>query len=120
MRISDWSSDVCSADLTLRGGTGEARWHHRGVFAARGCRRALSRTPTARHRADPMRQPAANPGNDRGLKKAPHRGAFPVQAAVRIRRTDPAAPSCRSEEHTSEIQSLMRISYALFCLKKNT
>src|SRR3546814_2673784 len=27
-------------------------------------------------------------------------------------------PSCRSEEHTSELQSLMRISYAVFCLKK--
>src|SRR3546814_2097539 len=29
-------------------------------------------------------------------------------------------PVCRSEEHTSELQSLMRISYAVFCLKKNT
>src|SRR3546814_1385844 len=29
-------------------------------------------------------------------------------------------PSARSEEHTSELQSLMRISYAVFCLKKNT
>src|SRR3546814_7163711 len=29
-----------------------------------------------------------------------------------------AVPSCRSEEHTSELQSLMRISYAVFCLKK--
>src|SRR3546814_4491408 len=32
----------------------------------------------------------------------------------------PADPSFRSEEHTSELQSLMRISYAVFCLKKNT
>src|SRR3546814_1531761 len=31
---------------------------------------------------------------------------------------DPAAPGARSEEHTSELQSLMRISYAVFCLKK--
>src|SRR3546814_6418537 len=30
------------------------------------------------------------------------------------------APCCRSEEHTSELQSLMRISYAVFCLKKKT
>src|SRR3546814_1698754 len=37
--------------------------------------------------------------------------------AVGKRRTD---PSQRSEEHTSELQSLMRISYAVFCLKKNT
>src|SRR3546814_3373665 len=32
----------------------------------------------------------------------------------------PALPAIRSEEHTSELQSLMRISYAVFCLKKNT
>src|SRR3546814_4854028 len=32
----------------------------------------------------------------------------------------PAAPATRSEEHTSELQSLMRISYAVFCLKKKT
>src|SRR3546814_10298462 len=32
---------------------------------------------------------------------------------------EPAAPGARSEEHTSELQSLMRISYAVFCLKKN-
>src|SRR3546814_1241983 len=32
----------------------------------------------------------------------------------------PIAPKCRSEEHTSELQSLMRISYAVFCLKKKT
>src|SRR3546814_5782226 len=30
------------------------------------------------------------------------------------------SPTCRSEEHTSELQSLMRISYAVFCLKKKT
>src|SRR3546814_3478647 len=34
--------------------------------------------------------------------------------------TRPAAESARSEEHTSELQSLMRISYAVFCLKKKT
>src|SRR3546814_9138958 len=34
--------------------------------------------------------------------------------------TAKAAPQTRSEEHTSELQSLMRISYAVFCLKKNT
>src|SRR3546814_1035913 len=44
----------------------------------------------------------------------PHAGA----AAQGVRRNDPAAPLYRSEEHTSELQSLMRISYAVFCLKK--
>src|SRR3546814_8948806 len=41
-----------------------------------------------------------------------HRGAFDVPARAA------AAPGARSEEHTSELQSLMRISYAVFCLKK--
>src|SRR3546814_5280645 len=36
------------------------------------------------------------------------------------RRIKSASGSCRSEEHTSELQSLMRISYAVFCLKKKT
>src|SRR3546814_10034353 len=40
--------------------------------------------------------------------------------AAAIARHHPAAPQDRSEEHTSELQSLMRISYAVFCLKKNT
>src|SRR3546814_5994032 len=38
--------------------------------------------------------------------------------AVRKQRLAPAAIADRSEEHTSELQSLMRISYAVFCLKK--
>src|SRR3546814_1596695 len=42
---------------------------------------------------------------------ARHLDVFPVQA-------QPGADGCRSEEHTSELQSLMRISYAVFCLKK--
>src|SRR3546814_8216333 len=44
-------------------------------------------------------------------------GAVPVPAAVH-RSTDLSAGARRSEEHTSELQSLMRISYAVFCLKK--
>src|SRR3546814_1791759 len=44
-------------------------------------------------------------------------GQAPQHAAAAFR--DFATPSCRrSEEHTSELQSLMRISYAVFCLKK--
>src|SRR3546814_9155669 len=44
-----------------------------------------------------------------GRTRSPHR---PIRAAP--------VPDSRSEEHTSELQSLMRISYAVFCLKKNT
>src|SRR3546814_2786623 len=52
-------------------------------------------------------------------------GAVPTVAAqilVTLARHLVSSPgaSCRSEEHTSELQSLMRISYAVFCLKKKT
>src|SRR3546814_7551124 len=52
----------------------------------------------------------------KGLEKAKRRGADfrPVRRAEDER----ALPAIRSEEHTSELQSLMRISYAVFCLKK--
>src|SRR3546814_6061584 len=50
-----------------------------------------------------------------------------VHSAGRLREDDPTKPrlrtvrfGARSEEHTSELQSLMRISYAVFCLKKKT
>src|SRR3546814_6648528 len=51
-----------------------------------------------------------------GAGPAPRRGAD--HPLLRLR--PDGAESARSEEHTSEIQSLMRISYAVFCLKKNT
>src|SRR3546814_5645605 len=41
-----------------------------------------------------------------------------LQRRLQIRRAPFSAPDQRSEEHTSELQSLMRISYAVFCLKK--
>src|SRR3546814_6990694 len=49
------------------------------------------------------------------------RGDWPPRSdSPRNRNEDHRAPICRSEEHTSELQSLMRISYAVFCLKKKT
>src|SRR3546814_8842053 len=44
----------------------------------------------------------------------------PQPCLARSLAADPAASGARSEEHTSELQSLMRISYAVFCLKKKT
>src|SRR3546814_2259043 len=86
MRISDWSSDVCSSDLAnddrrvsrQRGG----QRRRSGDGRARRVARALSRIET-------------------------HLAEIPRRLVVG-----------RSEEHTSELQSLMRISYAVFCLKK--
>src|SRR3546814_9764742 len=100
MRISDWSSDVCSSDLLERhrdSGHGQSRRARLqagdgrqggAVQALRRCRRDRPRT------------------QDRGCRSLHRRG-----------RTD-GAELRRSEEHTSELQSLMRISYAVFCLKK--
>src|SRR3546814_2374738 len=84
MRISDWSSDVCSSDL----GQGAARHVH-----------LLSTSPTKSAATD--RQP-------RLLGSIHHIGGCGPGPL----------PHPRSEEHTSELQSLMRISYAVFCLKK--
>src|SRR3546814_5557459 len=52
----------------------------------------------------------------RGRRRGDGHGDRRPQRAAGQRRRDP----CRSEEHTSELQSLMRISYAVFCLKKKT
>src|SRR3546814_7390209 len=104
MRISDWSSDVCSSDLGSRLG---------GLYRP------------ARHRG------AQRTGHGHLFPPAPRRWAEHDRDGAPRRRTAPASrpddrqhhglrPSAaaRSEEHTSELQSLMRISYAVFCLKK--
>src|SRR3546814_10198503 len=104
MRISDWSSDVCSSDLDRqRVGAGYLR---------RSCRR---------QRAD--RHFVAEAEDRRG--RAIERQQDVRRAAARFHRKvtafddQPADQAViRSEEHTSELQSLMRISYAVFCLKK--
>src|SRR3546814_2816676 len=67
--------------------------------------------------------PARLPGHRRAGAAAGHQHVFPVQAEPGADGPDAAAgvrdhAVDRSEEHTSELQSLMRISYAVFCLKK--
>src|SRR3546814_9013049 len=97
MRISDWSSDVCSSDLGGRAGrSSQLCPSGRGDGAnredgARLCRDRATRVCRA----------------DRGRRGAARR--HPARADER---------GDRSEEHTSELQSLMRTSYAVFCLKK--
>src|SRR3546814_10634671 len=95
MRISDWSSDVCSSVL----GAGPQR---RG--AAPLGRSALRRLTGVR----PAEAERRRPGASVRLQQRLHRLR---RSAVRLRQS-------RSEEHTSELQSLKRISYAVFCLKK--
>src|SRR3546814_8355645 len=133
MRISDWSSDVCSSDLLL---------HLRGVALDPAIdRRMVDRNAAFRQHflkvaiADRIATiPAHRPQDHITLEMAPleirHRSVRPIsakhaQASRFLQQSRPAhlltmAPtrSGRSEEHTSELQSLMRISYAVFCLKK--
>src|SRR3546814_6884153 len=99
MRISDWSSDVCSSDLIINGRTLAAS-HMRAVrnFADHDIDVDL-RAATDDERAVDF------PGLDLCRKNFNHDAS-----ALKEKQ--------RSEEHTSELQSLMRISYAVFCLKK--
>src|SRR3546814_1620927 len=109
MRISDWSSDVCSSDLQAPGGVVGGR--PPGLEFARGVDvLALGVDGAAEFVADQRAEAAVVAG---GVlrhvqhRRLQHRGA-----------DDQAVVGHRSEEHTSELQSLMRISYAVFCLKK--
>src|SRR3546814_2981904 len=77
--------------------------------------------PRRHHRRPlPVRHQAADRGPEgplRAERQPVARGAGPAgQPGLRADR-EPARLPCRSEEHTSELQSLMRISYAVFCLK---
>src|SRR3546814_6066932 len=102
MRISDWSSDVCSSDLPPRRtvsrlpGTGAL---HAATRARFGRLHLLSARGRAPHRRD---RPRLGRGERQGHRLFGH---------------GPAEQ--RSEEHTSELQSLMRISSAVFCLTTN-
>src|SRR3546814_4400375 len=69
--------------------------------------------PTTRKTAEPTREAATmQAGEAAATQRAKVASGMSVQLA------QPASPAARSEEHTSELQSLMRISYAVFCLKK--
>src|SRR3546814_8228997 len=103
MRMSDWSSDVCSSDLRCdaAGARAAAAAVRRGAASRRDAVGQYRRGGPAglhRHRS-------------RGQPGQPAGGAVPAAGPV-------GAGLGRSEEHTSELQSLMRISYAVFCLKK--
>src|SRR3546814_7808970 len=124
MRISDWSSDVCSSDLVLssiRRGVGN------GNRIVRVGRRSLQ---------ERGRRCAVVPGLDLLASPRPlsqrvrHQGRNAAWSAPGLVLSIPDLHCCRSawrmyarersEEHTSELQSLMRISYAVVCFKKKT
>src|SRR3546814_10538972 len=124
MRISDWSSDVCSSDLfaTLTGAARVALGPELPAFFCNDDKLAGVILRQGAAEGDPIwRLPLHKPygqGLDskvadlNNISGSPYAGA--IVAALFLERF----VSPRSEEHTSELQSLMRISYAVFCLKK--
>src|SRR3546814_10212842 len=146
MRISDWSSDVCSSDLVLQVGhhVALAAVHQDAVAAVR-----RQHLPQRRLGVEALatlveveRLDIAAEAQPAGVRRqSPDQHLYQGRFAGTVRADDAeavAAPDARrevfeegevaealrqvlrSEEHTSELQSLMRISYAVFCLKKKT
>src|SRR3546814_2916050 len=124
MRISDWSSDVCSSDLVqdayslrcspqVHGGARDTVEYAASVAG----RELASAVDNPVVLAEEGR--VESNGNFHGAPVAYVLDFLAIVAAdvasIRERRTD---GFLRSEEHTSELQSLMRNSYAVFCLKK--
>src|SRR3546814_1430825 len=136
MRISDWSSDVCSSDLaaifamvTTAGSKTEIRrvtivWIAETISQATGIGsieswgiEAWPPAPltmierTSDEASSGPARPAKTPCGALGMM-------WSAKAASGSGSINPSSSMKRSEEHTSELQSLMRISYAVFCLKK--
>src|SRR3546814_7095955 len=111
MRISDWSSDVCSSDLRL------AQRDPAVVVPATGRR--------VRGAAGMAAVPAPTGAGGRRAGRGGRGSAVAVAGLDDLALVGAGLAAGgggwrgrRSEEHTSELQSLMRISYAVFCLKK--
>src|SRR3546814_10701664 len=120
MRISDWSSDVCSSDLAnrLAGGGDDALDHRVGLGVHRRSIQRLVAVGDAQEAGALLEGLLAKPRHFQQVAAAPDRavGVAVHDDVAGHRRRQPGHP--RSEEHTSELQSLMRISYAVFCLNK--
>src|SRR3546814_5631397 len=109
MRISDWSSDVCSSDLKFADEGPAHVGGDRGDAARLPSRSAAIAGDRGQQIFVAVIDVAADQGGQRHFLPQP--GQAPQVPA-------PAGKGARSEEHTSELQSLMRTSYAVFCLKK--
>src|SRR3546814_3295543 len=105
MRISDWSSDVCSSDLL--------RYSYRHSELPEG-----AIVVAARFKGQPGDAHAIQAEMDR--ISASREASQPLRSKTggSTFKNPEGRKAWRSEEHTSELQSLMRISYAVFCLKK--
>src|SRR3546814_3426270 len=121
IRISDWSSDVCSSDLVEQGiiAVGQrGQAHDAGVVDqhVNAAVSGLGGIEHARHRGG-IADVGLNGQRAAAVALDSANQGFGVAGPARIV-DDDGKPVARSEEHTSELQSLMRISYAVFCLKQ--
>src|SRR3546814_6341702 len=125
MRISDWSSDVCSSDLFY-----DTRLPA-DVCASAHLKNWLKREPQAQKTLTMAEADALRPGANADVESQfPDRLEIGDVVLALSYSHEPGEEhdgvtfhvplAQRSEEHTSELQSLMRISYAVFCLKKKT
>src|SRR3546814_2518252 len=111
MRISDWSSDVCSSDLRVE----IARAQHRARISAFAATTVMGLEYRFDVSAHAFRDREGRNEGLLGRKTNEQVAPDGIELVVE----DPPHHA-RSEEHTSELQSLMRISYAVFCLTKKT
>src|SRR3546814_7397680 len=115
MRISDWSSDVCSSDLAIA---------MQAIYtASKHAVAGLTRNAAVDYAASGLRINAVCPGGihtpmlEQTLKSAGAERDAVLQSIAALHPMNRVG-NPRSEEHTSELPSLMRLSYAVFCLKK--
>src|SRR3546814_1978181 len=110
MRISDWSSDVCSSDLGSRQLSGDRRIDRRRLAVAAELRIGQAVARLAVVGIDDVTARAARMAIVAGLVVGSHEPHIGVVEARVVK--------VRSEAHTSDLQAIMRISYAVLCLKK--
>src|SRR3546814_9442024 len=119
MRISDWSSDVCSSDLSSVGSDTLANlmtlWaeNYKKEYPNVNIQIQAAGSSTA---PPALTEGTSNLGPMSRKMKDNELQAFEQKYGYK----PTAIPVAKSEEHTSELQSLMRISYAVFCLKTQT
>src|SRR3546814_6307027 len=111
MRISDWSSDVCSSDLLPHDALVKLGLDYDSLPAINP--RIILATASAFGSEGPLASRVGFDAVGQAMSGTVHLTGTPDQPYR-------AQVNYRSEEHTSELQSLMRISYAVFCLKKKT
>src|SRR3546814_4966561 len=112
MRISDWSSDVCSSDLRRSPESLTAYDHY--LLANEG-RTLFTGESISRGLAAATKAITLEPTLGRAYVARAWLNYITVHCGGDF---EQAMQGMKSEEHTSELQSLMRISYAVFCLKK--